>query len=99
MADDAELVELTTAKTAFEAEMFVGALKGFDVGAVTFGDQLMDEFAVSQKVMGLSGGVRVMVPRGQLERARQALAEIQQDPPTPDEVDDAADATIDDDDN
>ncbi len=71
------LVQLTTATTAFEAEWLVGALKGMGVRAVTFGGMLADEFAMSQKLLGLSGGVRVMVPVEELERAKEALQEIQ----------------------
>jgi hypothetical protein len=71
-----DLVELTTAKTAFEAELLVGALKRMDVSAVTFGSALADEYASSQAVLGLSGGIQVMVPKDQLERARRALSEI-----------------------
>src|SRR5262245_44481306 len=81
--EDAAFVELTTAKSLFEAEWIVGALEGFGVKAVTFGGTLADEFTLSQTVMGLSGGVRVMVPKEQLESARQALSEIRsRRPPT-----------------
>lgn len=90
MNSDEDLVALASASTAFEAEWLVGALKGFDIPAVTWGDMLQDEFAMSQKVMGLAGGVNVMVPRGLLERARQALAEIEQVKPTPEELEAAA---------
>ncbi len=61
-------MELTTASTAMESEWLVGALKGLGIAAVTFGDSLTDEFAMSQKLMGLGGGIRVMVARGELEQ-------------------------------
>lgn len=92
MSTDAELVELTTAKTALEAEWMVGALKRFGIRAVTFGDMLADEFAMSQKLMGLSGGVRIMVARGEIEQAREALAQIERDRPSTEELEAAVEA-------
>ena len=85
MTSDADLVELTTAKTALEAEWLIGALKRLGVQAVSFGGMLADEFAMSQKLMGLSGGVRIMVARGELEQAREALAQLERDRPSPEE--------------
>ena len=82
MTCDSDLVELTTASTLFEAEWIVGALESFEIVAVTFGDALADDFAMSQKLMGLSGGVRVMVRQDGLEAARQALVEIKKNRPT-----------------
>ena len=89
MTSDTDLVQLTTSRTAIEAEWIVGALKGMGIVAVTFGDQLADEFAMSQQLMGLSGGVRVMVQRGQLEAAREALETIQQDRPSEQDLEEA----------
>lgn len=89
MTSDTDLVQLTTSRTAIEAEWIVGALKGMGIVAVTFGDQLADEFAMSQQLMGLSGGVRVMVQRGQLEAAREALETIEQDRPSEQELEEA----------
>ncbi len=74
------LVELTTAKTPFEAECLVGALKEAGISAVVFGGLLADEFTMSQRLMGLSGGVQVMVPLDELERARHALHAIKGGP-------------------
>jgi len=73
----AGLLELTTAKTEFEAEWVVGALKARGLRAVAFGEMLADEFAMSQKLVGFSGGVRVMVAARDLDRARDALASIE----------------------
>lgn len=77
MTSDADLVELKTAHSIFEAEHLVGALKGYDIEAVTFGGSLADEFAMSRKAMGAAGGVSVMVRRDDLARAKAALAEIE----------------------
>jgi hypothetical protein len=96
MPADVGLVELTTAKTTFEAEWIVGAMKGMGISAVTFGGVLADEYTVSQTLMGLSGGVQVMVPRDQLERARQALSEIERNRPAPEETEEEMAAAGDD---
>lgn len=76
MGED-QLVELTSARSDFEAELIVGALKVVDITAVSIGGALSDEFAMSQKLMGLGGGVRVMVAESDLQRAQEALAELQ----------------------
>lgn len=84
MTASTDLVELTTAKTTFEAELLVGALEGMGVPAVTQGGALADEYTLSQTILGLSGGIQVMVPKDQLDRARKALAELHQGrPPFP----------------
>lgn len=75
-----DFVELTTAGSAFEAELLVGALKGMGIRAVTFGGMLSDEYAMSQTLMRAKGGVRVMVAAADLERAREALEEIRGGP-------------------
>lgn len=92
MTSDTDLVELTTAHSPLEAEWLVGALKGHGIHAIVFGDGLADEFAMSQKLMGLGGGVRVMVPRGALEAAREALAQLEQERPTPEALEAAFEA-------
>jgi hypothetical protein len=79
MTSDLDLVELTSVPTPFEAHLLVGALSVRDVEAVTFGEMLADEFAMSQELFGSSGGVRVMVARGDLDRAREALAAIERE--------------------
>ena len=76
MSDD-RLVELTAAHNPFEAELIVGSLKGLGIHAVSVGDSLSDEFAMSQQLMGLSGGIQVLVPTSQLEEAREALRDIE----------------------
>ena len=86
MTSPHDLVDLTTASSAFEAEWLVGALKGHGIPAVTVGGDLADEFAMSQKLMHLGGGVRVLVSRASLEQAREALAEIEAVRPTPAEI-------------
>jgi hypothetical protein len=89
-AESEEPVELASVPTAFMAELMVGALKDFGVDAVVFGADLADEFAVAQRVFGGTGGIRVMVPAGQLEAARAALAEIRALRPTDEELERAA---------
>lgn len=76
MGDD-RLVELAGAHSAFEAELIVGALKGVEITAVSTGSSLTDEFAMSQQLIGMGGGVRVMVAEADLARAQQALAQFQ----------------------
>lgn len=76
-------IELTSANSNLEAEWLVGALKNLGIEARTFGGGLADEFAMSQKLMGLGGGVRVMVPKESETEARAALAQFK--PPAPEE--------------
>ena len=89
MTADTDLVELTTAHSALEAEWWVGALKGHGIQAVVFGEELADEFAMSQKLMGLGGGIRVMVPRPTLDAAREAMVQIEEDRPSEAELEEA----------
>ncbi|MEM8882525.1 MAG: hypothetical protein AAGD14_00480 [Planctomycetota bacterium] len=76
MTDD-RMVELTPASSPFEAELIVGSLKGFGIHAEAVGDSLSDEFAMSQQLMGRSGGIQVLVPHSQLEQARAALQDLE----------------------
>jgi hypothetical protein len=69
MTPEADWVELTTTKTAFEAELLIGALRAAGVTAVLVGSAFTEQYA------GVSDDLRVMVPSGQLEHARQALSE------------------------
>ncbi len=69
-------VELTTAGSAFEAELVVGALLGMGIRAWTSGGMLSDEYTMSQTLMRSKGGVRVLVAAADAERARTALEEI-----------------------
>ncbi len=73
-------IELTSANSPLEAVWLVGALKNLGIDARTFGGGLADEFAMSQKLMGLGGGVRVMVPKDREAEARAALAQLQPSP-------------------
>jgi hypothetical protein len=76
MKDERTWVELVPAKTAFEAELLIGALKSAGIPATTYGGQLADEYTMSQALMGQSGGPTVMVPKDLLARAREVLAEL-----------------------
>lgn len=69
-----KLVVVETAKSPFEAQVIAAVLRGAGVPVYIGGSMLTDEFAASQRLMGL-GGVRVQVPSDQLENARQALVE------------------------
>ena len=67
-----DLVDLKAA-TPFEAQVIAGVLRDAGVPAYVEGQQLTDEFAMSQTLMNLQG-VRIKVPKRDLERAREALA-------------------------
>lgn len=74
MSDANAPVALEQAPNEFVAELLVGILKEAGVAAFTVGENLQDEFAASQRVIG-GIGCTVYVPRSQLERAREVLAE------------------------
>lgn len=73
MDKDPEIVVVHRAKTPAIAAMIAEALKGAGVPAYVEGAALNDEFAVSQRAMGLTG-VEVLVHRDRLEEARKILA-------------------------
>ena len=72
-----KLVVVETAKSPFEAQVIAAVLRGAGVPVYIGGSMLTDEFAASQRLMGL-GGVRVQVPGDQLENARRALVEARE---------------------
>ena len=77
MPTEPDFVESTTATTTFEAELLVGALKALGISAVTSGGALEDTYYP----MGIGGGLRVMVPREEIERARRALPDLKRERP------------------
>lgn len=73
--DPLQLVDLTTCRTDFEAEVLVRALEGEGIPARAFttaGSALQWEVAVTQPI-------RVQVRRVDLERARLALTRVRQE--------------------
>ncbi len=72
MVEHPEPVQLTTARTVFEADIIVSILNGAGIPAYRPGSMLVDEFAMSQQLMNLQG-VTVFVPGNRLDEARRAL--------------------------
>ena len=75
MADPDMLVDLTTAATAFEAELIVGSLRARDIPAQAFtiaASMLQWDIAASQPF-------RVAVRRADLQRAQSALLDARAD--------------------
>lgn len=63
---------LCTAATPAQAKIYVAVLQAAGIPARIEGESLADEFAASQRLMGLLGS-RVFVPTSSLERARELL--------------------------
>jgi len=72
-----ETLVLLRARTAIEAQVVLALLRGEGLTAFVNGSALMDEFAVSQRLMGLQG-VEISVRREDLPRAQQLLDEARQ---------------------
>ncbi len=68
------LVVVETAKNPLEAQVIAAILRDAGVAVYVGGAMLADEFAASQRLMGI-GGVSVQVMSDRLEEARQALVE------------------------
>jgi hypothetical protein len=75
MLDKPGYVVLTEASNTFQAQFLAGALESEGIPTHVDGDHLADEFAMSQKMLGLIK-VRVMVPEDRLEDARAILATL-----------------------
>jgi hypothetical protein len=73
MPDDAEPVELVVLPNEFIAEVLVGMLRDEGIAAFVQGEQLQDEFAFSQRLLG-NLGTRVFVHPSRVEEARKVLA-------------------------
>lgn len=72
-----DLVDLHVAKTPFEAEVIAGVLRDAGIPVYVAGEELNDEWALSQRLMNLQGVV-VTVPRDRVEEARQVLDEARE---------------------
>ena len=70
MTDDIEIVELETAPSPIIAGMIVQALRSAGIPAFVKGSLLQDEFAITQKVLGLNE-VTIQVQKHRLEDARK----------------------------
>ncbi|MEM7164403.1 MAG: DUF2007 domain-containing protein [Planctomycetota bacterium] len=71
-----ELVVLTTASNSAEARVIQAILQGVGIPAIVEGEALMDEWAVSQRMLGRVGA-EVKVPASAVERAHAVLEEAQ----------------------
>jgi hypothetical protein len=74
VTDPAPTSVLLRARTGVEAQVVLALLRGEGLTAFVNGSALMDEFAVSQRLMGLQG-VEISVRSEDLPRARQLLEE------------------------
>ncbi len=74
---DESLVVVTTASDDNEAQLIAAILRGNGITAIVEGSSLMDEWAVSQRIMGQIG-VQVKVPSGSLEKAQEVLAKAKE---------------------
>ncbi len=77
MGDDSEIVVLETASNPFVAQMIAEALKSHGIAAYVEGISLIDEFAMSQKALGLTS-VDIQVHRDRLDEAREILAALRE---------------------
>ncbi len=71
-------VKLMTASSIFEARLIVAVLQDAGIPAYRTGGSLVDEFAMSQRLMNLQG-VDVHVPSDRLAEAEAALAASRKD--------------------
>jgi hypothetical protein len=67
-----------TARSPEEAKLLAARLQAEGIPATVEGDGLVDEFAMSRRLMNLLA-VRVMVPTSSLERAREILGPVEVD--------------------
>lgn len=67
-----EPVKFKVARTPFEARLVAAVLRDAGVTVFIEGESLVDEFAMSQRLMNLQG-VTLKVPSDQLEQATAAL--------------------------
>ncbi len=77
MGDESEIAVLETASNPFVAQMIAEALKSHGIAAYVEGISLIDEFAMSQKAMGLTS-VDIQVHRDRLDEAREILAALRE---------------------
>lgn len=74
MASEHSFALLTGASSLAEAHIIAAVLEENGIPARVEDTQLMDQFAISQRAMGL--GVRIEVPEPLLERAQEILREV-----------------------
>ena len=84
MTDDIEIVDLETAPSPIIAGMIVQALRSAGIPAFVNGSLLQDEFAITQKVLGLNE-VKIQVRKDQLEEAKEVRAMMREAGETLDE--------------
>jgi len=72
VSKDPEIAVLERAPTPAAASVIVAVLQAEGIPAYVNGTLLQDEFALSQRLMGLNA-VEIQVPRSRLEEARQVL--------------------------
>jgi hypothetical protein len=70
VSEDIEIVDLETAPSPIIAAMIVQALKSAGIPAFVNGGLLQDEFAITQKLLGLNE-VTIQVRKDQLEEAKK----------------------------
>ncbi len=90
MESDSEFVVLTEQSSAMHAQWIAGALEAEGIKTFVDEDNLADEFAVSQKLLGMPR-IRVMVLRGELTEARTIFLKLSQPIPLVDEDDEDED--------
>ena len=84
MRTDSDYVVLTEEPNLMRAHWIAGGLEAVDIPTFVDEDNLADEFAMSQKMMGVQR-VRVLVPGNLLEEARQVFLSMSQPLPLVDE--------------
>ncbi|MGH7149628.1 MAG: hypothetical protein ACREIU_02960 [Planctomycetota bacterium] len=72
MVEHPDVVTLLRAPSAAAATVLLSILLGEGIPAYVAGELLQDEFALSQRLMGLNA-VDIQVPRDRLEEARMVL--------------------------
>ncbi len=72
MSEGSKLVVLEEAASPFIAQLVKGMLEGEGIPAQIKEEFLVDEFAMSQKLINRAG-VAVLVPEDQLEKARSII--------------------------
>jgi len=65
------------ARNGAEAQIIRALLRGAGISARLSGEYLMDDFALSQRMMGLAG-VAVEVPTSDLQRSRELIQEARE---------------------
>ena len=72
--DASEPMTLMHASSRAEAQVVVALLRANGIPTYVDGQSLQDEFALSQRLMGLNG-LDIQVPKSMLEQARRTIEE------------------------